>query len=1428
MPHISASTGVTHRSRPFHPVISLVLIGLLLGTMLLLPSIPAFAATTEVTPATPTWGLLQETPSGTGSFVSGPGTPPLGSGSVRLTVNSTGGYLLGTNSFTGTRLADMTRLEYNTYRTSGSTSLAITLQFGVDYDPADALTGWQGRLVFEPFYTGTPIQTGTWQTWDALSGPASGTWWATGAPGNTLCPQANPCTWNEVLGNWPDLRIHPTLGGIGLKAGGGWAGGFDGNVDALTIGISGNETTFDFNPPVQCTTTCYVATNGNDLFGGTSPSDAKRTIPAAVAQVDTGGNVIVAAGTYTESVVITQSLTLQGTGIGQTILDGSSTSGVHGITINGGVNNLTIRDLSIQEFDVGIRRPSGAPNETILFQDIASNNNLSAGIAFENSNSATNITFRRVTANFNGLTGLGLGRGIMMQSMYKENIIVEDGVFIGNRISGIDLNDGTGGGAPAVRGVRIIGNTVSGTPNPNQVTDSGIAVLGLDTSSGSYENIVSGNTITMYGRFGIEIKGSTANGQLSGPNSFVIGNNRIVQGGGPFNGVGAAETRDIAGIAVGNINGAGIPNGIVVINNDIIGIQQNNQAFDVATGFGVSASGTNVQILHNIVSNSEVGIQMQAGFTGTQAILNDQYFGRDTTITTTGGIVSYNLLSGNTVGLRNVGVPTPFDARCNAWELPSGPSALINPGGTGQPLSGTVVFAPWLISNADGDVDARGYQFPATISLTPPGDLSPADNDYRRIANAIGCVQSGQTITFSGNFDWRAPQSLASWALGNDAVSGTGDDNSSLVPANVDQVTLTAASLGSATIQGPGDLPDANREGFLVFDGGPNQNWTISNLQINEFDLGIGMFFGAGGTAAFSGTTITNNEILVATDVVSDVNQNIGIHYAFGVNQTISNNLIRFAGNGLSNTSGNQRATSVGVQSNTSGGSVYEGLRISGNTLQVIHAPSADPEVILGIWENGHAHTSNITVSSNLFENLAVGNDPALNLQRAFRITSHSGVASTVLYATNIVSGANIGFQWISGSDFSSLQPVLMQGNTVSNANTAVLVQSNGRATFSNTTINGGIAGFQLEGVSTTITLGNTAFNGQTGDYIKLVNNPNDVDARNTTFEGRSGAQFNLAQSLAVQAQLTDKNDNSALGLVILTDPYLLVTAPASGLQFGEVAQNAVLPAGIPITITNPAGSSFAYDWSLNAPTWLVCTPASGSLAPGAGASVACQPRSTATPGVFSGTVSISSSTPGVSSSPQTVSSSFTVVPPPTEILPQLSLQSASGIEGNNSSTLIPVTATLNLAASTPVSCTFRTLDGTAISSGTAADFEPISAGVITFAPGITTQTFFIAVFGDLRGEPDETLSVSVTQISGVELAPGGGTATVTILNDDRYLQYMPLVVRPGAAGATVRGGLPLVPPGAPGRQHPLRSHQVPDSAAESRTRPAPHDRGAS
>lgn len=183
---------------------------------------------------------------GTVTFVPGPDTPPLGAGSVQLTVDSNGRASFGTAAYKGTRLDTIDQLEFEAYVSSIDHPESPSLQFDVDYDSSDGNTAYQGRLVFLPPLP--PLDT--WVPIDALAG----TWWATGAPGNTVCTQGSPCTWAQVLAAFPNaaIRNDPSQGGnLLFRLGGPIPGGATVNVDQFTIKIGASITTYDFEPGVS-------------------------------------------------------------------------------------------------------------------------------------------------------------------------------------------------------------------------------------------------------------------------------------------------------------------------------------------------------------------------------------------------------------------------------------------------------------------------------------------------------------------------------------------------------------------------------------------------------------------------------------------------------------------------------------------------------------------------------------------------------------------------------------------------------------------------------------------------------------------------------------------------------------------------------------------------------------------------------------------------------------------------------------------------------------------------------------------------------------------------------------------------------------------------------------------------------------------------
>ena len=207
----------------------------------------ASAAEVLVDPASMgNWVFQQDSGStGAGSFVTGPGTPPLGTGSAQLSETNSPSSEILFNYLTndGTALSSISALSYSEYivSNSGDPALAPSLAFNVNIN--SSTTTYQGRLTYEPYFTNT-LTAGTWQTWNTMTGAD---WWFSSASFNNGCTQTNPCTWAQVLADYPSVVINNNFGGFGFKVGSGWPS-FVGDVDNLVMTVSGATTTYNFDP----------------------------------------------------------------------------------------------------------------------------------------------------------------------------------------------------------------------------------------------------------------------------------------------------------------------------------------------------------------------------------------------------------------------------------------------------------------------------------------------------------------------------------------------------------------------------------------------------------------------------------------------------------------------------------------------------------------------------------------------------------------------------------------------------------------------------------------------------------------------------------------------------------------------------------------------------------------------------------------------------------------------------------------------------------------------------------------------------------------------------------------------------------------------------------------------------------------------------
>ena len=228
----------------------LALAGLTVATCLAGIAPAAHAATTTETINTlsvSTWFGGNEGPGGSvgnATLVEGPAPAPMGIGSAALEVDDNGRASLGTNEFAGQRLDALTTLDYWGY-VAGATTNQLVLQFDADYDVTDANTVYQGRLTFVP---STPPPADAWRELNALT---DGVWFASGAPGNTVCNQTTYCTWSQVLAAFPNAGIRNDSvqrGAFIFRLGGPITGGATAFVDKLTLATATDTRIVDFEP----------------------------------------------------------------------------------------------------------------------------------------------------------------------------------------------------------------------------------------------------------------------------------------------------------------------------------------------------------------------------------------------------------------------------------------------------------------------------------------------------------------------------------------------------------------------------------------------------------------------------------------------------------------------------------------------------------------------------------------------------------------------------------------------------------------------------------------------------------------------------------------------------------------------------------------------------------------------------------------------------------------------------------------------------------------------------------------------------------------------------------------------------------------------------------------------------------------------------
>jgi hypothetical protein len=413
------------------------------------------------------------------------------------------------------------------------------------------------------------------------------------------------------------------------------------------------------------------------------------------------------------------------------------------------------------------------------------------------------------------------------------------------------------------------------------------------------------------------------------------------------------------------------------------------------------------------------------------------------------------------------------------------------------------------------------------------------------------------------------------------------------------------------------------------------------------------------------------------------------------------------------------------------------GFTISANTLKSTLAGNAN----IGLWLTDlPAASPAVTITNNLISGGDVGikawGVPAATITGGSIVDANYGV-----YLHNFQTGpspntpdlnAALTLDGITISN-SGLAGVYLEDNTGNGSNDLALVLQGGSL------IENGSTGIVVLGQDTILQLNDTVFRGQNGDYITFEATGGDgvpdkaVDARTAKFEDITGADLNSDQYNAVQNKLTDKNDNSVLGLVIVYNPVLAISSPT--LTYNDILGGAN-PASQSIVISNPAQSSLPLDWVLETPDygtgpsgWLSCgAPLNGTLASGENTGpISCLVTTgSLAGGAYSATFRVTSNTPGVSGNPGVVAVTFNVIAPP-----EITVQPASQtiVEGQ------PVT--LNVTASSLVPLNYQWYEGIDEVSSTQVGLDSASFT----SPALTNPTSYWVKVSNSAGSVNSDLA---------------------------------------------------------------------------------------
>lgn len=354
---------------------------------------------------------------------------------------------------------------------------------------------------------------------------------------------------------------------------------------------------------------------------------------------------------------------------------------------------------------------------------------------------------------------------------------------------------------------------------------------------------------------------------------------------------------------------------------------------------------------------------------------------------------------------------------------------------------------------------------------------------------------------------------------------------------------------------------------------------------------------------------------------------------------------------------------------------------------------------------------------------------------------------------------------------------------TITIDNTAVTEVNNGSSNTAAFTVTLSAPSGKMVSIDYADTLTGTATSGT--DYVTISNgqlifSPGETEKTiNVTVNGDNLYEGNETFAIELSSAINATNGASMLGTATIEDNDTQPTVTINNTAVTEVDNGSSNIATFTITLSNPSVETISVDFADTLTGTATSgtdytTISNGQLTFNSGETEKTINVTVNGDDIYEGneTLAIELSSPVNASNGASMLGTATIEDNETQ--PTITLQSTNSIEEGDSGTKsLEFTVTLSGQAEGTVTVNYSTSHGTADGS----DYVPVTNGTVTFNSLDTSETISITINGDEDSENDETFEINLSSPSNATI--NSGQAIGTIIDDDGYFIFLPMVVKP-------------------------------------------------